>query len=180
MKINHIFKWVTIAAIITVLVSAGSLNQPSHASADNHIKLETAKPIQKDLKDKESELSEGQVSELADTFMEILLQDIDEKYKVVKYSTKEELFGEFDKVALRQAAEEFVDFYYTEETDGLYITPTQTPPWFMEENDYDMIKKDNGDVRVVQENYSEMTGIYTIQLDFTFDNGWKISSVSYQ
>ncbi|MBY7143931.1 hypothetical protein KFZ56_12915 [Virgibacillus sp. NKC19-3] len=127
---------------------------------------------------KEEHIPHEAVISLTDAFMEMLVQDVDENYKVVNYDTKEELLQAFEDVTTRETAKPYVDYFYREEADGLYILPTETPPWFMEENAYDMIQLNETQVKLIQENQSFFYDEYEIEIEFTFENKWKITNIS--
>ncbi|WP_373893128.1 hypothetical protein ACUL41_06940 [Virgibacillus natechei] len=127
---------------------------------------------------KEEHITHEEVISLTNNFMDILVQDTDENYKVVNYDTKDELLNAFEQITTRETAKVYVDYFYKEGSDGLYILPTETPPWFMEENEYDMVQLDNKQVKVVQENQSFFYDEYEIEMEFTFDKEWKITNIS--
>jgi len=126
------------------------------------------------------ELTHEQIVYLTDQFMDILVQDVDEAYRVDTIKSKEQLYSEFEEVALREAASEYVDFYYKEKPDGLYLTPTELPPWFIKKNNYDRIKVDENTVKIEQNNELDLYGNYTIEIEFTYDTDWKISSITHK
>ncbi|WP_067725649.1 hypothetical protein [Oceanobacillus damuensis] len=173
-------KWIITSGIVAMFVLIGTVIDRELVLAKDHqqIELSTIKENKEVIADN-AELQHDDVIHLTSTFMDILVQDVDEKYKVKSFDTKEELLDEFEKVTARTTAQEYVDFYYMEEADGMYILPTETPPWFLEENDYDMIKVDDSTVKVVQENYTDLYGDYVLELEFTFDGDWKITEILY-
>lgn len=174
-------KWITPIAIIALLVLMSNLTiNTENAFASDHQQNETFSSIKEKVNiQEEKELSHEEVIALTNGFMDILVQDIDSNYKVNHFDTKEELLTEFEKVTTKETARQLVDFYYMEKADGLYLLPTETPPWFLEENDYDMISKDASTVKVVQDNYTELDGNYQLELEFTFDTDWKITNIMY-
>lgn len=127
-------------------------------------------------------ISHEEIIELTKVFMEQLVQETDDDYKVVHFDTKEGLFESFDHIATREVTAEYIDFYYEEADDGLYIIPTETPPWFIEENDYDMIQLNEDQVEMIQVNQTDLYGQYKITYEFTFDHqkGWKITKINYE
>jgi|SRR5690625_4422022 len=134
---------------------------------------------------KESEISRKmisheQISTLTNKFMDMIVQDIEEDYKVVHYTSKEGLLDDFQKVATREAAAEYVEFYFEERENGLYIIPTETPPWFVPDNSYDVIQLGNNQVMIKQVNQSPLYGKYSIQFDFTYsEEGWRITQIKH-
>lgn len=137
---------------------------------------------EKDEKLRKQTISHEEMITLTNEFMKQLVQETDDKYKVVHFDTKEALIDSFDHMATREVTTKYIDFYYEELNDGLYIIPTETPPWFIEENAYDMIQSNEDQVEVVQENQTDLYGQYKITYEFTFDhhNGWRITKISYE
>lgn len=125
------------------------------------------------------ELNKEQIVQLTDAFMEKVTQDIDTNYKVLNYSTKEDLLKSFDEVATRDVSEPIVDFYFTEEAGGLYILPTETPAWFNPDNSYKVKTDSDKYVTITQSNTDDLHGNYTIEIKFLYDGGWKIAAVKY-
>lgn len=131
-----------------------------------------------DRKQVNNELTQEQVTDLTDQFMDILVQDVDRNYKVIHYETKEALLTAFEMVTIKEVAMDYIDFYYNESDDGLYILPTETPPWLVKENKYTIEQLAGNKVRVVQTNQSYLHGLYTIEFEFTFDDKWKITKIA--
>ncbi|GAB2543827.1 hypothetical protein [Gracilibacillus alcaliphilus] len=123
------------------------------------------------------ELSDQEIVHLTDTFMDLLVQEVDEQYKVKDVGTKVELMAQFEPYVLSDVVEPFIDFYYTEQEDGLYILPTETPPWFVKDQPYET-KVEDEQVKLIQHNQSPLHGEYTLQLTFQFvDGAWKIADI---
>ncbi|UOQ48092.1 hypothetical protein MUN88_18875 [Gracilibacillus caseinilyticus] len=128
----------------------------------------------------QEEISHKKIVALTDKFMELLVQDIDDQYKVINYQTKEELIKAFEPYVTKEAVQPYIDYYYEEEKNGLYIVPTETPPWFDKSNDYDKQMKDN-QVIVTQQNENALYGEYTISITFEkINDQWKIVNISNQ
>lgn len=123
-------------------------------------------------------LTHENVVENTGRFMDMIVQDIDESYRVVNFDTKQELLEAFTEVAHKEVAQPYVDFYFTEREEGLYILPTETPPWFIPENDYDMIELDKTNYIIKQTNDSYIYGEYTIEFKFTYETDWKITEIA--
>ena len=125
-------------------------------------------------------ISDEEITNLTNQFMVKLVQEVDENYKVINFDTKESLKASFDHIANRDVINEYIDFYYEETKEGLFILPTELPPWFIEKNDYDMIQLKGNQVKVIQENDTDLYAQYTITFEFTFDgkDHWKITNIS--
>lgn len=125
------------------------------------------------------DMTHEEITSLTQSFMDMIVQDIDDHYQVKDYNSKEEILKEFEKISTRDVAEPYVEFYFEEKKDGLYIIPTETPPWFNPDNDYDIITS-NKTVQVIQDNESDINGKYTVQYEMTYGaDGWKITNIEH-
>ncbi|MGP4064748.1 hypothetical protein ACTWPF_07465 [Oceanobacillus sp. M65] len=162
--------------ICSILMTEDKPADPVTASAKSHQTLnkkQTSKTYPQ-----QPELKEEKVKELTRAFMDTLVQEADESYRVTNMDTKAELFAAFESIAVKETVEPYVSFYFEEKPDGLYILPTETPPWFIAENPYDMVQLDNDLVKVKQENETALHGAYTIEIEFVYDKQWKIGNVT--
>ncbi|MBR3121041.1 hypothetical protein [Oceanobacillus profundus] len=178
-KRHSVLKWSLTIAILTCIIMFGNPIEVEHVNAENQQKMISYQMKEKPIAQQEPTLTHENVVSLTNTFMDILVQDVDNDYRVIGFQTKDELLGAFEQVTTKEVAQDYVEFYYLEESDGMYILPTETPPWFIEENDYDMIPVDASTVKVIQENTTELYGDYKVEFEFTYDNGWKITDVNY-
>ncbi|MFC4387191.1 hypothetical protein ACFOZ1_05140 [Gracilibacillus marinus] len=129
----------------------------------------------------ETPLTEKKIATLMDDFMDTLVQDIHENNQVLHYNSKEELLKAFDAIAKRDVVQPFVDFYYIEEADKLYVVPTETPAWFVSTNKYEREDISEQEVMITQANVSDLHGEYTIKVNFEKVNQeWKIAKISYE
>jgi hypothetical protein len=126
-------------------------------------------------------ISRNEIIRLTDEFIATLVQDTDLNYQVQNYHNKVSLLQAFEKIATEEVVTPYIDYYFKEEHDRLYIVPTETPPWFIKQNEYDVVQLDNNKVLVKQENNSELYGEYGIDIEFTFANQeWKITKIIHQ
>jgi hypothetical protein len=117
---------------------------------------------------------------LTKRFMNQLVQEVDHEYHVINFHTKAALIESFSAIASTTIAKKFVDTFYYEKEDKLYIIPTETPPWFMEENIYQTEIKNQKHYVIKQANTTDLYGDYTIIIDFMYENGrWRIENVRY-
>ncbi|RKQ29566.1 hypothetical protein [Oceanobacillus halophilus] len=170
----------TISLIMVVLFLTDGTTMP--VSAKNHSLISAS--LEKDeafpLKNEKKELTHDNIVQLTNRFMDILVQDSEENYKVKQFNTKEDLLTEFEKVSTRETAKSYVDFYYEEKADGMYILPTETPPWFIQDNDYDIEQVSNNTVKIIQNNTTDLDGNYTIEMEFTYHKTWKITNITHR
>src|SRR5699024_423579 len=126
--------------------------------------------------EKQVEISEEDILHLTNRFMDEFVQETDDDNKVKNYTNKEELMKAFEDIATNEIVATFINEYYYEENNELYLIPTETPPWFIADEDYDIEKISSDVVTVTQTNSLELYGDYTIIIEFFYDNGiWKIS-----
>ncbi|MGP4040544.1 hypothetical protein ACTWP4_11730 [Gracilibacillus sp. D59] len=127
-----------------------------------------------------NDITHEEIVKLTDKFMDLLVQEIDDHYKVVRFNTKEELTNAFEPYIVKEAVKPYIDFYYKEKEDGLYIVPTETPPWFEKDKDYEKESEGNK-VTITQTNENELYGTYTIEIVFKkIDSKWKIANISHK
>ncbi|QHS23096.1 hypothetical protein GWK91_09105 [Virgibacillus sp. MSP4-1] len=131
-------------------------------------------------KEEADDLTHEQIKGLTEKFMDILVQETNQEYRVLSYNSKEQLVQELKSIASLSLAKKYVDLYYKERNQQLYIIPTETPPWFLPEEPYD-IQTENGQATIVQANSSELYGNYKIRIEFKYkeQKGWIIHNVYY-
>lgn len=157
---------------------------PSTINLVNHTNSEKIIDDKKKKQDKVKEetelekLTHEKIVALTDGFMDTLVADIDENYQLVEYNTIEQLEKAFLRYAKPGVAEPYIDFYFEEKDGAVYIVPTETPPWFVEENEYTLNAISDQKYLLTQTNTIELYGTYTIQIEFELENKeWKISKI---
>ncbi|MBT2217050.1 hypothetical protein F3157_03110 [Virgibacillus dakarensis] len=180
MRNHHVTKW-----IITVIVLPLLFFMPKTgltmavASNEQYTYAEAASSTVNKDQSKQQPITKEEIIAKTNKFMDLLVQDTGNNYKVTNFKTKEALIKAFDQVASKETAEKFIDMYYDEEDDGLYIIPTETPAWLDENNDFNVIQLQKNQVKVVQHSRSALHGVYSIEIEFTYDDGWRITNVDY-
>ncbi|WP_121614855.1 hypothetical protein [Virgibacillus halodenitrificans] len=172
---RHSFLYIIAVFILFSFVNSNYTN-PVNAKEGTDVKTEKTQAA---TEVSSKEISQREITDITSRFIEILIQKADENYKVKKYQTKTDLLHAFEEVTTNDVAQPYVDFYYEEKNDGLYILPTETPAWFVEENAYDIIQMEGNKVKVIQENNSPLHGKYHIEIEFTFQKEWKITDIKY-
>ncbi|WP_153465244.1 hypothetical protein [Sediminibacillus terrae] len=128
---------------------------------------------------KESTPTHEELVSVTETFIDLLVQETDDNYRVTNYHSIDEITDAFTKVATPSAAKKYIDYYYEEKGDGLYLLPAETPPWFQSESEYEMIESGDGTVKVIQDNQTDLHGSYTLELELTYDDSWKITDTKH-
>lgn len=115
---------------------------------------------------------------LTTVYLGLIKQPIDEDYHLTEVASMDELYALFDEVATANVSEPHLDYYFTETETGIYLRPTELPPWFDRNQPYDIIHVSDQEVVVRQmvENI-DLYGPYTIELQFSYDKSWKITDV---
>jgi len=160
--------WSSLIGIILFLITSGFIDENSEIS------------VIANEQNGAEELTHEQIVHMTDEFIQLFNQATGEYGLVCAFHSKEELYNEIEKIAFREAAIEYVDFYYTEKEEGLYLLPTELPPWFNKENNYDRIRTEEDTVKIIQQNTMDLYGEYTIEITFTYDTKWKISEVVHR
>ncbi|QTN00153.1 hypothetical protein ERJ70_13110 [Sediminibacillus dalangtanensis] len=163
--------------IIPILILSGQAGDEEMATAGS------AEQISQENVPSDSETASrpthAQLVSITEKFMDLLVQETDESYRVRSYNSINELTDAFTKIAKPSAAKKYIDYYYEEKEDGLYLLPAETPPWFQSEAEYEMIESGDGTVKVIQENQTELHGSYTLELELTYDDSWKITETKH-
>ncbi|SFM48360.1 hypothetical protein SAMN04487943_12146 [Gracilibacillus orientalis] len=183
-KISTILTIVVLFAFAIVMVNQPDSGQAYAKQNQIHVEKNTGlKQIQVENIKREAEtndITHEEIVKLTDTFMDLLVQEIDDHYKVVRFDTKEELINAFEPYIVKEAVQPYIDYYYKEKEDGLYIVPTETPPWFEKDEDYEK-KSEGNKVTITQSNESALYGMYTIEIVFKkMDGTWKIANISHK
>ncbi len=175
-------KWLPAAIAAFILAAGGLFMFPeSTAKAPFSNLFPDTQVAQATENTAQTELTEEQAENLLTEFIDKLVQDTDEQYMVGKYQSKQELINDFRSISKPEVAKTYVDFYYEERDGGLYIVPTELPPWFVKENPYKLKKVDSGKYELNQNNTSDLYGSYSITAEFTNENGkWIISKINHR
>src|SRR5690625_4160226 len=130
----------------------------NHQVMDKHVTEIVVNDESEEVKD----LSKDKIEKVTTQFIDHLVQEVDDEYRVLNYKTIHELKNSISSLASEKVVNQFVDFYYYEKEGQLYIVPTSTPPWFEPENDYKVKRVEENIFEVEQANQSEYHGDYTI------------------
>src|SRR5699024_10292559 len=145
------------------MIGAVERNYPYHRAQQSHKSvIMKENGIQGNEELDQAPLSEADINERMEAFIDILLQEIDDNYKVKGVSTKADLIERFNTITTDEVAWPYVEFYYHETEDGLYIVPTELPPWFIPGEPYELTELENGNILVEQENEVDLYGKYRI------------------
>jgi LAS superfamily LD-carboxypeptidase LdcB len=172
--------------IFAFLVGCNTANeQPPPASEDQENrdqnngekeeKIENDADIEKPSNNK---LTKEEVERLNKQFREKIIQEVDHNLKVKNFKNKEELVQMLSEIANKELVQEYVDLYYVEKDDQLYITPTDGPVTLNENSPYELKQNEKGKYYVSQKHTNELVGEYSFYMLFRKTaNGWIIDDI---
>lgn len=130
----------------------------------------------------EHKLQKEKVSELMNLFAENLTeQKVDKRGRVLHFSTKAELLNTFSDFAEPAAVKPFLDELYREQDGKLYLNPTEWPPAFNKQRNYDMVELTKDRAEVKQTLNSALYGNLMMRIHFHYSEGtWKIAKLEYE
>lgn len=129
---------------------------------------------------KGKDIQHEEIVQLTEQFMDKLVQKTDDQNRVLDFNNKRQLVNSFQSITTTSLAKNYIDYYYKEYNDDLFIIPTETPPWFMKDQDYEKTVAENGQVHVKQQNKTELYGTYTVEFTFAqMDGKWKIVNIKH-
>lgn len=176
MKNKHFFLFNVVAISSVIVAFLFFTIETTTSAAANNEQIQDREPNdQTELKD----LNHDEIIKLSHQFIDILVQPVDAKYRVKNYQTKEDLYQKFNTISNQKVAEPYVEYYYKEKEDGLYLRPTSEPPWFKQDKPYEVVKEAGNKVKIKQKNKSDSYGNYTIEMEFTFTDHWKITNIHH-
>ncbi|MBY6035097.1 hypothetical protein KUV80_00430 [Fictibacillus nanhaiensis] len=153
--------------------------QETSATTDNMVNQPVTAEERQNTKQKIPQFNENIAKEKAKLFMDALKQEIDANYKVIKYSTKEELISHLKNYVSEDIAVYYTDGLFEERESSLYIIPTELPPWLEEEQPVDVKQLSDTSYRVYQKNTSDLYGTYEITLGYEYiEEEWIITFAS--
>jgi hypothetical protein len=139
-------------------------------------------PVNAEEKSKNQEIpefTEDIAKDNAALFMDALKQEIDDEYKVVNFSSKQELITHLKNYVSEDIAVYYTEGLFEEKESSLYIIPTELPPWLEEDQSVDIKQLTDKSYRVYQKNTSDLYGTYEITLGYEYIDGkWLITFAS--
>jgi hypothetical protein len=170
---------VTVLIIVsgTVFVSA-YVTESYHTASESYEKQLTAVNVKTPIIQTPPSFTERDIVRLTDRYIALIKQEIDAEYRLVNVLTMAELYAAFDDIATRQVSEAHVSYYFTETEDGVYLRPTELPPWFEKDMPYTLTQVSDEEVMVEQTVEDlELYGPYQIRFWFSYTDQWRISQV---
>lgn len=122
------------------------------------------------------ELTKEKAIEIEDEFINRLFVDRNDDEKVKNYNNKNELINHLSEIAKKDIAKSYINNYYKEKEDGLYIIPKDGPTRIYKDKSYKLEKIDDKNYELIQEAEDQLRGKYKFTVKFTYEeNKWIIS-----
>ncbi len=129
----------------------------------------------------EGEITLEQALEVEDEFQEILFPERTEEGLVKSFKTKKQLFSDLNKVADREIASIYIDTYYEERENLLYVRATEGPLTIDTDQPLEMEKLNDGEYQIVQNGENDLRGKYKFTIKFRNRDGhWVITNRIYE
>lgn len=119
----------------------------------------------------EDVITEEKVLHIIDQFQNRLFVEVDDDLKVKSFNTKEELAQFIAEYAEKNLVYEFVDQFYYEDEDGLYIIPQSSPPLLDVHEPITLEQLNDERYLVTQAHQSEAYGELTFNILIEIVNG---------
>jgi hypothetical protein len=165
-----------VALIIKILIISITLLLPGCMPVDTTPAQE--RPAEDPIEDEKQIEEEPPVEYLITEFEERLLQDIEQDYEVINFTSKQELIDHLSEITTDEIAEQYIEEFYREEGDKLYIIPRDGPMWIDTGMPYEVEKRSETEYLVVQEGENELWGAYRIEVTLRHNlEGWIIEDI---
>lgn len=131
----------------------------------------------KDNPEENQTIQKPDYTQIESTFKERLIVETDNQSKVKDFYTKEALVEHLETILATDLAKGYVDRYYHEENDGLYLETQDSPVWLDTEDEFESTKQSEKEYRVVQQGENQLLGEYELMITYQYkEEQWKITS----
>ncbi|SET18400.1 D-alanyl-D-alanine carboxypeptidase [Salinibacillus kushneri] len=172
---------VFIPFFIIFIFIVGCTQDQEQSPTENEQEEQSADDKQEDQSDSEEidkTLEKQEAEQFIQSFREQLIQETDQNLRVKNFNHKEELINNLSKLADPELAKQYVDVFYKEENNHLYLIPKNGPVLLNKNIPYKLAKNEQGLYYVSQENENEMMGKYSLYILFNrTENRWMIKDI---
>ncbi|WP_101845615.1 LPXTG cell wall anchor domain-containing protein [Halobacillus sp. Marseille-P3879] len=114
---------------------------------------------------------EPPVEELEQQFNDLMNLETNDDGEVVNYDSKDRLEEEFKSIMVAPLADDYLDTYFYEENDKLYIEEMDGPYQLQTDQNYDLEKVSDSQYTLTQEGENQLRGEYTLTSDYSYEAG---------
>lgn len=164
MKKNVLF--ILLMMVLSIVMIACSKEEP----------VEETEPEEEEKITLDEEQAQQVIKDFHDVFMNVI-ENANDEGEIIDYHSNEELKDEFINYMSEEQADIFVENYFEENDEKLYVIPMETPFWINEEEEFTFEQVSDLEYEVSQEIENELAGhlrlIYVITLR---DEDWIVDA----
>ncbi len=170
---------VTLIIIISGAVFVSAYVMASHNTANESYESRSAiVSVKTPMNQAPPSFTDRDLITLTDRYISLIKQEVDDDYRLINVATIAELYVSFDEISTREVSEAHVSYYFTETEAGVYLRPTELPPWFEKDVPYAVNRVSDKEVIVEQTVEDlELYGPYRITFHFNYTDRWRMSQV---
>ncbi|MGM8216778.1 hypothetical protein ACLIA0_14675 [Bacillaceae bacterium W0354] len=127
-------------------------------SGDSNLEEDNNEQQDEQQEDQSLSFNENDAIELINNFQERLFVESDDDYKVTSFNSEDELVQYISEYADPNLVRDFVEQFYYEDEDGLYIIPQSSPPMLDINKPMTLEKQNETRYLAIQEEQSEAYG----------------------
>lgn len=139
--------------------------------------------IKKSKDNSPSKLTKEKAINIENKFFDMIFdpETVEKSNEVKDYNTKKELISDASTIAEKKLVEDYVDNFYREENNKLYIIPKGGPARIIKESPYKIKKINDTTYEAIQNEQDQMRGKYKLTVEFKYlDGKWKIINRYFQ
>lgn len=107
---------------------------------------------------------------LEQEFKSIVLQDTDSNQKVINYNNKMNLINKLSKVMKKDLAKKYINNYFKENDNNLYLIPKDSPTWLIENKKIYIKQLNEKNYKAIQYNKNSLIGDYELVINYKLIN----------
>jgi D-alanyl-D-alanine carboxypeptidase len=173
-------KLLSVLLLSTFLLIGGCQNEETSTNdgtkQEENSEMHKDKPMDND-QEKQQTIQRPDYAQIEATLKDRLIQETNSQSVVKDFSTKEALIDYLNNVLATDVAKQYVDRFYIEENDGLYLETQDTPVWLNLDEDFQVNKKSKKEYRVVQHGENQLRGKYKLSITYEYKiEQWRITT----
>ncbi|WLD91742.1 D-alanyl-D-alanine carboxypeptidase family protein [Alkalihalobacillus sp. AL-G] len=169
-------KCLSVLLLLTFMILPGCQNENT-SNGNDPKQGENTEADQKENQDQEQNVQKPNYTKLESTFKERLFPETDDHFKVNDFSTKGALVDHLEEILATDLAKNYVDRFYYEENEGLYLEQQDGPVWLNTNENFQSNKKSDTEYHTVQKGENQLIGKYTLTITYHYkEDQWKITS----
>ncbi|MGM7701492.1 M15 family metallopeptidase [Pseudalkalibacillus sp. Hm43] len=165
----------SVLLISTFIILGGCQND--EAGTDNEPNHEVANGEEQRDKENEDPIKEPAYAKIESSFKDLLMQETNAQQRVKAFSDKESLIQHLEAIVAKDVAEHYVDQYFEEKNDDLYLKKQDAPVWLNTDEEFEEKQQSETTYVVIQTTQNQLRGKYTLKITYQYtEDQWKISA----